>query len=229
MGLCATSVVRIALGAQMEEQFSQPVVANTTTGSIDDRAAPRVTLLIRPAKLTGPSGQFMCVLRDLSETGISVRFFHNCPPDERMELELETGDRHLLERVWARKLEAGFQFTAPIDMARTINESGIHPKRQLRLDLQILARIACQGRSSEALVRNISQQGARVECASDLAVAQAVRLQAEGLPEVVAKVRWRIKDQYGLIFDDRFTLGQFAQLAAMRQMPSLVVDPNPAG
>lgn len=213
----------------MEEQILHPIAADTGAGTIEDRAAPRVTLLIRPAKLTGPSGQFMCILRDLSEKGISVRFFHMCPPDESMELELETGDRHTLERIWTRNLEAGFQFANPIDMARTINESGIHPKRQLRIDLNILARIRCQGQSNEAQVRNISQQGARVECDGEFAVGQAVCLQAAGWPDVVAKVRWRIKDQYGLIFDDRFSLGQFAQLVAMRQMPSLLLDQGAPG
>ena len=38
------------------------------TGSAEERAAPRFTLLIRAAKLVAPQGQFVCVIRDVSST-----------------------------------------------------------------------------------------------------------------------------------------------------------------
>ena len=43
------------------------------TPGADQRAAPRFTLLIRAAKLVSAQGEFVCVIRDVSETGVSVR------------------------------------------------------------------------------------------------------------------------------------------------------------
>ena len=42
--------------------------------------------------------------------------------------------------------------------------------------------------------------------------------------EVRAKVRWRRERQYGVVFDDTFTLGEFARLAALLQAPALLGD-----
>ena len=40
--------------------------------------------------------------------------------------------------------------------------------------------------------------------------------------EVRAKVRWRRDHDYGVVFDDTFTLGDFARLAARLQAPGLL-------
>src|SRR5688500_14235974 len=80
----------------------------------EDRAAPRFTLLIRAAKLIAPPGEFICVIRDVSETGISLRGFHVLPAEEPLALELQTGEQLALEPVWARGLEAGFRFRGPV-------------------------------------------------------------------------------------------------------------------
>ena len=47
---------------------------------------------------------------------------------------------------------------------------------------------------------------------------------ADKTREVRAKVRWRREKQYGVVFDDTFTLGEFARLAAAFQAPALLTD-----
>ena len=186
------------------------------------RAAPRVTLLIRPAKLVTAEGQFVCVIRDVSATGVSVRLFHPLPAGDSALLETETGMRVAMRRVWVRDSEAGFQFDQDIDVAALVNEIGNFRKRKLRVDIELPVTLAFLGQQHPAVIRNLSQQGALIEADVRLALAQMIRLTSRYLPEIRAKVRWRRDNRYGLVFEDTFALGDFAQLAALLQSPSLL-------
>lgn len=208
-------------------------VANTAipqeaseAASPEMRAAPRFTLLIRAAKLVSAQGEFVCVIRDVSETGVSVRLFHALPGCTLFELHMPAGAVYLVNPVWNRDNEAGFSFAQPVDVARLISESGEYPKRGLRLGLCFPVRVNALSSASEAVVENLSQQGARIECDALLAIDQTVRIElpdvSGAMREVRAKVRWRRERHYGLVFDDTFTLGDFARLAARLQAPALL-------
>jgi len=194
----------------------------------DQRAAPRFTLLIRAAKLVSAQGEFVCVIRDVSETGVSVRLFHALPACQSFALHMPAGATYEISPVWQRDNEAGFTFDAGVEVEKLVNESGEYPKRGLRLGLCFPVTINVLAGSFEALVENLSQQGARLTCDRLLAIDQTVRLEMPDLAgkprEVRAKVRWRRDQQYGVVFDDTFTLGDFARLAALLQAPALLEE-----
>lgn len=198
----------------------------------EGRAAPRYTLLIRAAKLISPQGEFICVIRDVSETGISLRGFHELPSQEPFTLELQTGEHLALQPVWARGNEAGFRFPAPIDVGRLVAEVGQFPKRKIRLGIPFPAELVVLGQKVPAQIVNLSQQGAKVRSIARLALAQPLRVVSRFMPEVRARVRWR-RDaaegaEYGLVFDDTFSLSQIALFAAAVQAPQLAGIPAQA-
>jgi hypothetical protein len=197
----------------------------------EQRAAPRFTLLIRAAKLVSAQGEFVCVIRDVSETGVSVRLFHALPGCKQYALHMPAGAIYEVARVWQRDNEAGFTFDAPVVVEKLVNESGEYPKRGLRLALCFPVTINMLSGSVEAMVENLSQQGARLTCDRLLAIDQTVRMEMPDLSgkprEVRAKVRWRRDQQYGVVFDDTFTLGDFARLAALLQAPALLEEAAP--
>ncbi|MFZ9394525.1 MAG: PilZ domain-containing protein [Erythrobacter sp.] len=188
----------------------------------DQRVAQRYSLLIRPAKLVCSQGEFVCVLRDVSSTGVSARLFHALPACERYTLELQSGDRYEMARVWARGNEAGFAFDHEIDVDQLIREASSFPKRGLRLALEFPITVVAGLNRAEATVLNLSQQGARLECGSLYAIEQNLRLSGEALRETRAKVRWRRNAHYGVVFDDTFSLRDFALLVARLQAPGLL-------
>lgn len=192
------------------------------------RAAPRFTLLIRAAKLVSAQGEFVCVIRDVSETGVSVRLFHALPACKHFALHMPGGSVYEITTVWQRDNEAGFAFAQTVEVAKMITESGEYPKRGLRLGLCFPVTITTLTGRFEGEVENISQQGARIMCNGLLAIDQTVRIEATGIGpemrEVRAKIRWRRDRSYGLVFDDTFTLGDFARLAARLQAPALLGD-----
>ena len=192
----------------------------------EQRATPRFTLLIRAAKLVSDAGEFVCVIRDVSRSGVSVRLFHTPTACERVALHMPGGAIYDLQKVWQDDGEAGFAFGQPVDVAQLISESGDYPKRGLRLKLSFPVTLVTSGHRHRAVVENMSQQGARIACEGLLAIDQAVRLELPGVGpekhEVRAKVRWRGEREYGVVFDDTFSLGSFALLAARLQAPELL-------
>lgn len=207
-------------------KVSDSDVAGSTEVGDELRSAPRFTLLIRAAKLITSQGEFVCVVRDVSESGVSVRLFHALPTGDPTELHMPGGGVYELRNVWVKDNEAGFEFVSPVDVGRLIDEAGAYPKRGLRLGLVFPIRVSTLTQQSEGIVENLSQQGARFECDGLYAIDQSIRIDSlegdGGLKEIRAKVRWRRDNQYGVVFDDTFTLGDFARLAAKLQCPRLI-------
>lgn len=188
----------------------------------DKRGAPRFISLIRAAKLVCGQGEFVCVIRDVSATGIGVRTFHRLPTDRAVALELQNGDSYELELVRQSGYEASYRFTSPIAVEHLIHEDWRFPKRRLRLNIVVPMTLSALTGSAEAVALNLSQQGARVECDHVFAIDQRVTISSPDFPEIRCKVRWRKDSNYGLVFEDTFTLRDFAVLAVKVQCPLLI-------
>lgn len=177
-----------------------------------NRAGERATPLLKTAKLVAPDGEYLCIIRDVSSGGVSLRLLHERPPGENFILELPNGDRHPLALVWHREDRAGFRFAQEADLARIILGQGAYPRRPLRLRLEVPARLLAGLRRVEARILDISRQGARIDCAEQLARGSKVRLGAAAMPPMAAQVRWQQGRAAGLSFQHE--LG-FEELALM--------------
>lgn len=215
------------LGAPEGEGFdASGIVPDTDVSSGEARTAPRFTLLIRAAKLVSSHGEFVCVLRDVSDTGVCVRLFHRAPTGDPIELHMPGGGIYELRMVWERDNEAGYEFTRPIDVARLINEASEYPKRGLRIGVCFPIRLRTLSGRSNGVVENLSQQGARFESDGLFAIDQSLFIDSDeggiAFSDIRAKVRWRRSSEYGVVFDDTLTLSDFARLAARLQCPALL-------
>ena len=208
----------------MDTWGAVPRVVDEAVEDTDGRSARRYNLVIRPAKLVSAQGEFVCVIRDVSETGVSIRGFHRLPAGKRMALEMQTGDTHEIEKIWVDGYDAGFRFVNECDVESVVLEAGRFPKRRLRLRVALPIEIVTLAGRSEGMIENLSQQGAQISCATAFARDQIVRLKAAQLPEISAKVRWRDDGRYGLVFENTFALGELAKLAASLQAPGLLDD-----
>ena len=191
-----------------------PVVAPDDAGQ---RAATRYTPLIRTAKIIGAAGEFLCVVSDISATGVSVRLFHPLPRDPALKLEMPNGEQLAIEMVWERDGKAGFRFSTPAVLSRVLEGHSKWPKRPIRLNLDMPAALSGLSGRFDATIRNISLQGAQVECGARLALEQRLRLSSPIVPEIVAKIRWRKGTLYGLIFENTFQFADLARVAALAQ------------
>ena len=191
------------------------------TSNGGQRGAQRFNLLIRTAKLACETGEFLCVIRDVSATGVRLKLFHQLPADRHLALELGNGEVYFIERVWERDGHAGFRFSAPIDVEAFIAEVSPFRRRPVRLRLQIPATVTALGVQADAVIRDLSQRGAGIETGRLLAKGQPLTLDALGMPQITARVAWRNGRFYGLAFERVFTLEELAGLSVTMQMPQV--------
>ncbi len=185
--------------------------------SPEQRTAQRYTLLIRAAKLVCREGEFLCVIRDASESGISMRIFHPLPECDHMWVELQNGDRYGVQLVWQEEDRAGFRFKSQADIKRIIESPSRFTKRPVRLNLTAPAEVELDGRCEHATIQDISQQGAKVACSSHFKLDQRILLRADGLRDTFAKIRWRREGTCGLIFENTLQFGELARIASRLQ------------
>lgn len=176
----------------------------------DMRAAPRFALLLRAAKLVGPRGEYLCIVRDISQSGVKLRLFHSLAGETGLALESVTGEQIPLKQVWERDGEGGFRFDEPIDVVRFIAEVGPYPKRPIRIAVDHPAVLYVAGETVSARLLNLSRQGAGIEVDGHLAIGQQLRVEAEGLPEFEGTVCWRHVPHYGLVFRQIMSLEELA-------------------
>jgi hypothetical protein len=180
----------------------------------DQRAATRHTLLIRAAKLILGEAEFLCILRDASETGVRLRLFHDLPVVSDMLLELQNEERHAVEAVWRDGERMGLRFRQQIDVHRLIEMPAPFNRRPIRVRLNVPG-VICVGEDTVMCsIRDLSQHGAKIACSRSFALDQRVHLVAPGMPKVPAKIRWRRNDQLGLSFEMTFQLGELAMIVA---------------
>ena len=190
-------------------------------GIVDQRQAARYTLLIRSAKLVCDSGEFLCIVRDVSASGARLRLFHPIPTDTEVLLELASGDRFRIEHRWNRDGQFGFRFHDPIDVHRFIAEASPWPRRPVRLRIEVPASLIVNRESHAGRIRDLSRQGARIETEQPLAIGQKLRVRATGLPELEATVCWRNAPAYGLVLRQGFSFETLARLAWQLQTGAL--------
>lgn len=193
----------------------------------NQRAARRVALLLRAGKLVSEHGEFLCILRDASTGGVKARLFHELPPAQRFAVELANGQRFPIELVWQRDGHAGFRFLGgPIDVHELTDESSDLPKRDIRLRVSAPVSVRIGEERHAGLLRDLSQNGAQIEIEPVLAIGQQVSLAVEGLPRLVARVRWRRGKAHGVIFQRGFRLDELAALIGqLQQEPGQAVNP----
>lgn len=188
----------------------------------DQRHAPRFTSLIRAAKLVGTHGELVCVLRDVSRTGVRLRCFHDIPRDPALTLELQNGEVFGIELVRQDGFEASYRFATPVAVERLVQETLAFPRRQLRLNVAIALTLRTPAGLIPATTKNIAQQGCRLTSTAPLALAQPITIEGKGIPLIRARVRWRREGDCGVVFDDTFSLRDFALAAARLQTPALL-------
>jgi len=191
----------------------------------DLRAAPRHALLIRSAKLVVGSCEYLCILRDASDTGVSLKLFHDLPASKFMALELQNEQRHDVELVWHDKDRMGLRFVQPIDVTRLIEMSEPYPRRPIRVRLNMPGVIGVGQDTATCMIRDLSQHGAKIACNKAFAMDQRVGLVAKGMPRVLGKVRWRREEQLGLAFETTFQLAELAGIVADFHRSSAAATP----
>lgn len=199
---------------RLAESELASAVADGSEPGLDRRGTSRFTVLIRTAKLIYAEREFLCVIRDVSQSGVKLRLYNDIPQDKPLTLELANGETFTVVQIWRREGFGGFRFPMQVELERLIEtERGPFPNRKLRLRTCIRGRVGWGGKSTAVRLENISQQGAAIVCNEYFAIDQLVRLDCPGLPTLYSKVRWRSEPSYGLIFEQTLPFETLTRLS----------------
>lgn len=196
-----------------------PVEANAgdATPRGERRTNVRHRMLLRTAKLRCRSGEYPCVMHDVSEAGAKLRLFHAHPPETHKFLELANGDLYAIERRWIDGAFAGYNFSCEVEVEDFMHEKSSWPRRPMRLRIAHPVSIGEAAGPGEAELANLSQQGACVEAARRLPVRAPVHVGIPGSKPRLAHVCWRRNFRHGLVFQKALTLDHLAGIALQLQ------------
>jgi len=183
----------------------------------DKRQSHRASLMLRRAKLVCQSGEYLCLIRDVSEKGIGLGFLHDVPPEPRTLLQLANGMTYPVERVWAQSRQAGYRFGCTITLEEFLREESPHPVRPLRLNIEGKVRIQDGRTAMEATLVDLSCEGAKIVCEDDLRAHGLISFELPGLSPQLATVRWNEDDHFGLQFQHPLSTEELAHCALMLQ------------
>ena len=181
----------------------------------EQREERRHTVLLRTAKFIADELEFLCIIRDVSGSGVKLQLFHPVPRASSFVLEMPNGDRHSIELVWSEGEFSGFRFLDGSDGTQFIQTPADgNARKYIRLQNCVQGILKADGQITPISFINISQQGACIECDLPLALDQLVIADTGLLPPTFAKVRWRKRPHYGLIFEQVFRFEELARRLA---------------
>lgn len=202
--MAETATARTAIGAE------------EATGA-EHRAAQRKSAMLRIAKVVCHTGEYVCLIRDLSELGIGLSFLHEAPPEPRIILQLTNGLTYPLERVWAGKRQAGYRFGSEISLEEFLREESPFESRPVRLDITADARITDGRTITRVRLIDISREGAKFESDGIHPEKRLVSFEALGLPQRLGQIRWQNGKQFGMRFQHPLEIQELATMAVRSQ------------
>lgn len=175
----------------------------------------RQLALLRVALLHAGGVSDICVVRNVSSSGLSARVYRKLLPGEQVEIEFRSGELLAGSVVWDHECDVGIVFSKPIDVAAVLSSSRASQATKRRALPRI--NVECQGRLSTGLqsmvatLRDISQGGASLEVERTIANLSNVQLILPGLQPIAGVVRWTSGQNVGVSFNGCIAFEQLAR------------------
>jgi len=202
------------------EAASDKEPASTTDAATNEGPKLRNTMLLRTAKLIADGAEHLCILRNLSRKGATLRLFHPRPTAVRYELEAPSGIRYPLQPGWSEGTLEAFNFLTDEGLLTLGDDLRVNDARhEIRLRRQVAGVLHVDRETIDISLVDLSQHGACIECSRQLKLLELIRLKIDELPEIFAKVLWRHRNRYGLIFEQSYRFEELAKRFAPEVWP----------
>ncbi|BDI59945.1 PilZ domain-containing protein [Qipengyuania nanhaisediminis] len=182
----------------------------------DARSAHRASLGLRRAKLVCQTGEYLTLIRDVSEQGVGLGFCHDVPPETRMLLQLSNDLTYPVERVWTGQRQAGYRFGAEVCLDEFLRD-GAAQSRPLRLQFSAPVELGIGRAHIAARLLDLSCEGAKISSAARLDEGHLMTIAIEGLPLQLGQVRWSQGKRHGIKFQHPINSEELARCALRHQ------------
>jgi hypothetical protein len=171
--------------------------------------------------LHAASSRELCVVRNISPSGLSARAYRRLAKGEQVQIEFKSGEMLSGSVVWERDWDVGIAFPQPIDVEAVLASRWITETAKRR-NLPRIA-IECDGRlrtglqSFDVRLQDISQAGARLEMPEPKVTAGEVTLSLPDLPPVAGVIRWADGAELGISFNECIAFDRLARWIQARR------------
>lgn len=178
------------------------------------RRATRHTTVFQVAKLCTARSEELCILRDISDTGLRAEVYCRAEPGETVVLEMRTGHRLNGTVVWNRDASIGVQFDGPISVPEVLAHCSFDDRigrmRPPRIDVAMPGLVLSGRQLIDVEICNVSQAGMKIASADPLMAGSEVTVRLAGIGQRGAKVRWFRDGHAGLQLLQALTYAEFA-------------------
>ena len=202
--------------------------ALSTGAGEEERAAPRFRTLLQSARLVGEKTQSLCIVRDVSETGMKVRLFGTVAIGDRVCVEFKGGHTVFAAVRWIEDSFAGLEFELPIDLQQIFQT--VEPDysyRAPRLEIDATATVTFGRVKTPMAILDISTSGAKLLGGDALIRGEDVGIEIEGLTTSNAAVRWKASDLVGVEFEHPISVERLAAWASQHEFRRSLSDMVP--
>lgn len=204
---------------QSFERASDPVAPT------EERAAPRFRTLLQSARLIDEKNQSLCIVRDVSETGMKVRLFGTVKLGDRVCVEFKGGRNVFASVRWIEDRFAGLAFETPIDLQQIFDTAQPdYSYRAPRLELDATAKVTFGRVQTAMAILDISISGIKLLGGDALIRGETVMIDIEGLIKCNAVVKWKASDLVGVEFEHPMPVERLAEWAGRREFRRKVGD-----
>lgn len=194
-------------------------------------AVKRASPMLRSAKVVCLTGEYVCLVRDVSDTGVLLSYLHEVPGEARIILVLGNGQTYPIQRLWEGESQASYRFASAISVPEFLHERSPFALRPVRLSVAASARLVDGADAHAAQLVDLSTHGAKIDCAARLACDRRISFQAHGMAPRPATIIWSETTgnaaRCGLQFSEPLTLRELAQ-ASLRMQPLRAPPAAPA-
>jgi len=186
-------------------------------------AVKHASPMLRSAKVVCQSGEYVCLVRDVSDDGVLLSFLHEVPTEPRIILALGNGQTYPIQRIWSGQEQVGDRFGGQVAVQEFLHERAPFAVRHVRLAIKAPARVIDGSQAHVAQLLDMSTHGAKFECATAFAEGRLISFQIQSMGQQLGQVVWGDEKTanaalHGLQFQHPLTLRELAQ-AALRMQP----------
>ena len=168
----------------------------------DRREGDRHMTLYRVGSILVDGRRELCLIKNISAGGMMIRAYCVVAEGTSLSIELKCGQPIKGRVSWTRDQHAGIAFDTPIDVIDILSASMDGPRpRMPRIEVSCFAALREDGNSFRVRVCDISQGGAKIECATAFQPGAHLVLSLPGLPPQAAVVSWNNDGSTGIAFN----------------------------
>ena len=199
----------------------------TTAISLDEAPPPQAAerrdgkrhlTLFRVGAISVEGRRELCLIKNISAGGMSIRPYCPVPVGTRVVIELKTGMSVPGTVAWSDNGSAGVEFDAPVDVIDVLAPTGDGAKpRMPRIQIDCFAALRDGARVHRLRVCDISQGGVKLDGEVALDNPNDLTVTLPGLAPQRAALRWSGGGNTGLTFNRLLALPELVDwLRAMR-------------